>query len=64
MSVTMIYQSYQRKEKENWKVESNSHDKNEYAMHRRNFEKALDHVLVLIKVHAAINFNQKPWLKS
>ena len=39
------------------------HDKTEYVIHIRNLKQALNHRLVLKKVHRAIEFNQKPWLK-
>ena len=41
----------------------NLHDKKEYVIHIRNFKQALNHVLVLKKVHGVMKFNQKVWLK-
>ena len=34
-----------------------------YVLHIRNFKKALNYELILEKVHRAIKFNQKNWLK-
>ena len=38
--------------------------KNEYVIHIRNLKQALDHGLILKKVHRVIKFNQKDKLKS
>ena len=38
-------------------------DKEKYAMHIRVLKQALNHGLVLRKVHRVIQFNQKDWLK-
>ena len=46
------------------KLVANLHDKTEYVMHIRDLKQALNHRLVLKKVHRAINFNQSPCLKS
>ena len=35
-----------------------------YVIHKRNLKQALNHGLVLKKVHGVIKFNQKTWLKS
>ena len=48
------------------KVESlvaNLHDKTEYVTHIRNLKQALNHELVLRKVHRVTKFNQNAWLK-
>ena len=37
---------------------ANLHDKTEYVIHIRNLKQALNHGLILRKVHRAINFNQ------
>ena len=37
--------------------------KNEYVVHIRNLKQALNHGLVLKKVHRVIKFNRKAWLK-
>ena len=42
---------------------TNLHDKAEYAIHIRNLKQALNHGLVLKKIHRGIKFNQKAWLK-
>ena len=43
---------------------ANFHDQNEYVIDIRNLKQALNHGLVLRKVHRVIKFNQKAWLKS
>ena len=45
------------------KLLTNLHDKSEYAIHIRNLKQALNHGLILKKVHTVIKFNQKAWLK-
>ena len=45
------------------KVVPNLHDKTECVIHMRKIEKALDHGLVLKKVHKVITFNQNARLK-
>ena len=45
------------------KLVANLHDKTENVIHIRNLKQALNHGLVLKKVHRLINFNQKAWLK-
>ena len=45
------------------KLVSNLHDKTEYVIHTRNLKQALNHGLVLKKVHKVIKFNQNAWLK-
>ena len=42
---------------------TNLHDKSEDAIHIRNLKQALNHGLILKKVHTVIKFNQKAWLK-
>ena len=39
------------------------HDSNEYVIHIKVCAQALNHGLVLKKVHRAIKFNQNTWLK-
>ena len=39
-------------------------DKNEYLIHIRKLKQALNHGLILKKVHRVIKFSQKDWLKS
>ena len=46
------------------KLVANLHDKTEYVIHIRNLKQALNHGLVLKKVHRVIKFNQNAWLKS
>ena len=38
-------------------------DKTEYIIQIRNLKQALNHGLILTKVHREIKFNQKAWLK-
>ena len=45
------------------KFVANLHDKEEYVIHIRNLKQALNHKLVLKKVHRVIKLNQKAWLK-
>ena len=39
------------------------HNKKEYVLHKRNLNQALNHRLVLKKVHRVIQLNQKAWIK-
>ena len=41
------------------KLVPNMHDKEEYAIYIRNLKQALNHGLVLRKMHRIIKFNQK-----
>ena len=45
------------------KLVANLHDKTEYVIHIRNVKQALNHGLVLKKVHRVIKFNQNVCLK-
>ena len=45
------------------KLVASLHDKTEYVIHIRNLKQALNHGLVLKKVHGVIKFNQNAWLK-
>ena len=42
----------------------NLHDKNNYVVHIRALKQALNHGLILKKVHRVIQFNQEAWLKE
>ena len=42
----------------------NLYDKNNYVAHIRSLKQALNHGLILKKVHRAIQFNQEAWLKK
>ena len=44
------------------KLAANLHDKTEYVIHIRNLKQALNHALVLKKLHRSIKFNQCTWL--
>ena len=46
------------------KLVANLGDKTEYVIHMTNLKQALNHRLVLNKVHRVIKFNQKAWIKS
>ena len=46
------------------KLVANLHDKTEYVIHIRNLKQALNHRLVLKKVHRVIKINQNAWLKT
>ena len=41
------------------KLLTNFHDKTEYVIHIRNLKQALNHRLILKKVHRVVKFNQK-----
>ena len=45
------------------KLVANLHDKTEYVIHIRNLKQALNHGLILKKIHRVIKFIQKAWLK-
>ena len=46
------------------KLAADLHDKTEYVIHIRNcLKQALNHRLVLQKLHIIIKFNQNAWLK-
>ena len=42
----------------------NLYDKNNYVVHIRSLKQALEHGLILKKVHKVIQFNQEVWLKE
>ena len=46
------------------KLVCNLYDKYNYIVHRRSLKQALNHGLILKKVHRVIQFNQKTWLKE
>ena len=45
------------------KLLCNLYDKKNYVLHIRSLKQALNHGLILKKVHRVIQFNQKAWLK-
>ena len=45
------------------KLVCNLHDKKNYVVHIKSLKQALNHGLILKKVHRVIQFNQKAWLK-
>ena len=49
---------------DNWnKLVCNLYNKKDYVIHIRSLKQALNHGLILKKVHRVIQFNQKAWLK-
>ena len=46
------------------KLVANLCDKTEYVIQTRNLKQALNHGLVLKKLHRIIKFKKKAWLKS
>ena len=52
--------------RERMKIKSacNLHDKNNYVVHIRSLKQALNHGLILKKVHRVIQSNQEAWLKE
>ena len=42
----------------------NLYDKNKYVTHIRSLKRALNHGLILKKVHNVTQFNQETWLKE
>ena len=42
----------------------NLYDKNNYVVHIRSLKQALDHGIILKKVHKVIQFNEEAWLKE
>ena len=46
------------------KLICNLYDKNNCIVHIRSLKQALDHGLILKKVHRAIQFDQEAWLKE
>ena len=48
----------------NSKLVCNLYDKNNYVVYIRSLKQALDHGMILKKVHIVIQFNQEAWLKE
>ena len=46
------------------KLACNLYDKKDYVVHIRSLKQALNHGLILKKVHRVIQFNQEAWYKS
>ena len=46
------------------KLICNLYDENNYVVHIRSLKQALDHGIILKKVHRVIQFNQEAWLKE
>ena len=64
MICIVIYHSYQKelKSKKCSKLVWNLHDKNNYVVHIRALKQALNHGLILKKVHRVIQFNQEEYI--
>ena len=65
MVLIKTYHFYQR-EKKSQKVEKlvcGIEDKEKYVIHIRALKQALNHGLILKRVHRVIQFNQEAWLK-
>ena len=45
------------------KLVASVHDKNNYVIHIYALKQALDHCLILKKIHSAISFYHNAWLK-
>ena len=46
------------------KLVPNLRDKKNYVIHIKALDQALQHRLILDRIHRAIEFNQSPWLKT
>ena len=46
------------------KLVLNLHDKKKYVIHVKALKQALDHGLVLERIHRAIQFKQSAWMKE
>ena len=46
------------------KLPCNLYDKNNYIVRIRSLKQALDHGIIIKKVHKVIQFNQEAWLKE
>ena len=46
------------------KLVCNLYDKNNYVVRIRSLKQALDHGIILKKVHKVIQFNEEAWLKE
>ena len=46
------------------KLVYNLYDKNNYVVHIRSLKQALDHGIILKKVHKVVQINQEAWLKE
>ena len=60
-----IYHFHQKEKKVNKceKLICSIEDKEKYVVHIRDLEQALNHGLILKKVHKVIKFNQRAWLQ-
>ena len=46
------------------KLIPNFYDKEKYVIHIKALKQALDHGLILEKIHRCIRFRQSPWIKN
>ena len=65
MDFIMMYRFYlkQQKIEKVKKLITNLHNKTEYVIHIKNLKQALNHGVVLKKVHRVIKFDRNAWLK-
>ena len=60
--MTYLFCQKEKKLQKVGKLVTNLHDKIEYVIHIINLKQALNHGLILKKVHRVIKYNQKDWL--
>ena len=63
MVISHFYQREREKIEKCEKLVCNIKDKEKYVVHIRVLKQALNHELILKRVHRVIQFNQKAWLK-
>ena len=63
ISYIVTYRFYQKKRKLCKKLICSIEDKKIYVIHIEALKQALNHRLILKKVHKVIQFNQEAWLK-
>ena len=61
MNFIMTYHFYQKEWNLLKELVTNLHDETGYVIHMRSSKQALNHGLILKKVHRVIKFNQKDW---
>ena len=61
---TLLFLPERRKLEKVEKLVCGIEDKEKYVIHIRALKQALNHGLILKKVHRVIKFNQRAWLKS
>ena len=63
LHVDLPFSPERNKTKKCNKLVCNMYDKENYVVHIRALKQALNHGLILKKVHRVIQFNQRAWLK-